>query len=329
MRKYRKSKKYYKYRNFVFIIILALFIFIFGIYIFKYFSIDKDYVLKVNNEYIYKDEFLLYLDEQERIFEEIGGVDIWHTDFDGISARDVAKNNTINSIIFLKAVVDKAESLGIELNKEEEDIYKEKALSLKENMKIESNLEIPLDICEKFEREKMIEAKVYEYITGTFVIDEKDFEKYFNSYMEKNDYKLNKINLDYIIIKNNPNFDAKEKAKIIAKDINIETDFDNFKGQSFIEVYKNVDLEKGLFEKNIEDKIYQLSENSISSIIQGRDGFYIFKINKILKQDMKDIEKLVREDYINTKKSEIYSVQTKNWLNNMKVEKNSEILSKM
>ena len=44
---------------------------------------------------------------------------------------------------------------------------------------------------------------------------------------------------------------------------------------------------------------------------------------------MKDIEKLVREDYINTKKSEIYSVQTKNWLNNMKVEKNSEILSKM
>ena len=60
-----------------------------------------------------------------------------------------------------------------------------------------------------------------------------------------------------------------------------------------------------------------------------RDGFYIFKINKILKQDMKDIEKLVREDYINTKKSEIYSLQTKNWLNNMKVEKNSEILSKM
>ena len=327
MKKYRKSKKYYRYRNYILIFSLILFICMGSIYLFKYLNKDTNYVLKINNEYICKEEFLLYLNQQQRIFEEIGGVDIWYTDFDGIPAKDVAKNNAVNSIIFLKAVVYEAEKLGISLTKEEIEICKEEALMLQENIKTEDNLDISLDICEKFEKEKMIEEKVYEYITDTFVVDEKDFKKYFENYMGKNNYQINKINLDYIFIKSNDTFDAKQKANTIAKDITINTDFNNFKEELFIEVHKNVDLENDMFEKNIEDKIYQLSENSISNVIEGRDGFYIFKINKILKQNIKDIEDNVREEYISAKKAEIYSVQTKNWVNKIKVEKNSEILS--
>ncbi|WP_317366880.1 peptidyl-prolyl cis-trans isomerase [uncultured Tyzzerella sp.] len=317
--------RYKKYINYILIAILILGSF--SIYYFKQINKNKEYVLKINNEYIYKEEFLLYLSEQERIFEEIGGVDIWYTDFDGVPAKDIAKNNAINSIIFLKAIVNKAQSLDIQLTKEDENVFKEKALSLKENINIAYNIEIPLYICEKFEKEKLIEAKVYEYITGTFVVDEKDFQKYFENYMKKNNYEINKINLDYIFIKNNNAFNAKEKANNISKSINTEVDFNKFKEQPFIEVYKNVYLEKNTFEKNIQDKVYQLSENSISSVIEGRDGFYIFKINKLLKQDIKEIEKTIRDEYINIKKTEIYSLQTKNWLSDIKVQRNSEILS--
>ena len=327
MNEYKIGNNYDKYKKYSLIFLVILIILVSFIYLFKYLNKNTNYVLKINNEYIEKEEFLLYLYEQERIFEEVGGVDIWHTDFDGISAKDVAKNNTINSIILLKAVVYEAEKLGIKLNEQEKQEYKKQAILLKESFEKEKNIIIPLSICEKFEKERIIEEKMYDYITSTFVVNEKDFEKYFENYISKNNNEINQVYLDYIFIKNNNNFDAKQKANSIAKYINFETDFKEFEEQPFIQVYENIKLEKNLFEKNIEDKIYKLSEKSVSNVIEGRDGFYIFKINKILKPNTQDVKAIVKEEYINIKKSEIYSIQTKNWANNIKVEKNIEILS--
>ena len=327
MRKYRRSKKYYRYRKYAFITIFVLAFLYVSIKIIKYISIDKDYVLKINNEYIYKDEFLLYLYEQEDIFEEIGGVDIWETDFDGVAARNVDKNNAINSISILKAAVYQSENLGIYITEEDENTYKKEAVYLQESIKKEKNIEIPLDICEKFEKEKIIEQKVYDYITSSFVVDDKDFEKYFNDYIDKNEDKIKNINLDYIFIKNNESFDAKERANNIAKEVSFETDFDKFKEDPNIEVYKNIDLKNGIFEPNIEEKIYKLSEKSVSNAIEGIDGFYIFKINEILNANIEEIENIVKEEYIKGKKAEIYTNETKNWLNNIKIEKNNEILA--
>lgn len=330
MRKYRRGRKYYMYRRYTFIVILVLIFFIGAIYCFKYFNRNTDYVLKINKEYINKDEFLLYLNEQQRIFEEVGGVDIWETDFDGISAKDVAKNNTINSIVFLKSVVYNAEKLGIYLTQDEINYCRQEAKILQENINyINQDVQISLDICEKFIRESIIEEKVYNYITDSFIVDEKDFEKYFDNYIKNNSNEINKINLDYIFIQNNETFDANEKAQEIGKIISFEINFKTLEQLPFISVYENITLEKNMFEKSIEEKIYKLSEKSVSNIIEGRDGFYIFKINEILKQDIEEVKESVREDYISNKKEEIYSIQTKNWANDIKIKKNSEILSNL
>ena len=74
-----------------------------------------------------EDEFLLYLYEQENIFEDIGGIDIWDTNFDGIPARDVAKNNAVNSIIVLKTSVYQAKNLNIALNNNDVKKYKKES----------------------------------------------------------------------------------------------------------------------------------------------------------------------------------------------------------
>lgn len=330
MIKYVRGIKYYMYRRYTFIIILVLIFFTSFIYCFKYFNKNTDYVLKINKEYINKDEFLLYLNEQQRIFEEVGGVDIWETDFDGISAKDVAKNNTINSIVFLKSVVYKAKKLGIHLTEEEINNCKKEAKILQNNMNLlNQDIQISLDICEKFIRESMIEEKVYNYITDSFVVDEKDFEKYFDNYTKNNSDEINKINLDYIFIQNNETFDASEKAQEIGKIVSFEINFKTLEQLPFIPVYENIILEKNMFEKSIEEKIYKLSEKSISNIIEGRDGFYIFKINEVLKQNIEEVKESVREEYIFNKKEEIYRIQTKNWVNDIKLKKNSEILSNL
>ena len=51
----------------------------------------EDYVVKINDEAVSKEEFNIYLFETQKSFEQFGGTDIWDTDFDGKSAEDVAK----------------------------------------------------------------------------------------------------------------------------------------------------------------------------------------------------------------------------------------------
>ncbi len=333
MKKYINIKQFKIYTKCLLIFIFTLIILLFSIYFIKIINQNKNYILKINDEYISKEEFLLYLNEQELAFEEIGGIDIWSTDFDGISAKNIAKNNTINSIVFLKAIVYTADDINISLTKEDKIYSKQKAKILKQNIeKRKPDLTIPLKICEKFVKENLIEQKVYDYITSIFMLDEKDFEKYFNNYIQNNMDKINKINLDYIFIQNNNKYKAIEKAKDISKNTNFNTDFNIFKNYPFIEVYKNINLEPNLFDKNIEDKIYKLSEksvSSVSSIIEGTNGFYIFKINKIVKQNIQDVKKSVKQEYIIEKKNDLYSMQTKGWFDNIKVDKNVENLSKI
>lgn len=318
-----KNKKYIV----IFLICLTFVIcFCFGI---TYFIKQKNFVLKINDEYISKEEFLIYLDQQKSIFEQIGGVDIWQTDFDGIPANEVAKNNAINAIMFLKASVYKAKELKIKLTDEQIQQYKQDALILKQNIEKTTGQIIPIKICEKFEKEKLIEQQVYDYITNGFVVDEKDFLKYFNNYVKENNHTLYKINLDYVFVKNNDTFDAQQKAQQILKKATPKTDFDIFKLDPFIQVEKNVTLKKDMFEKTVEEKIHKLNENSISTVIQGTDGFYIFKINKISNPNMTEVEKFVKTEYIQSKKDELYKTQTNSWVNNLRIEKNNQILNSL
>ena len=49
-----------------------------------------DYVAEIGNTKIRRGEFMVYLIEQKKNFEEQGGSDIWEADFDGVSAIEVA-----------------------------------------------------------------------------------------------------------------------------------------------------------------------------------------------------------------------------------------------
>ena len=330
MKKLKEKIKYYKNKKYFVLLAIVLVFLLTGTYFFKISNQNTDYVLKINEEYISSEEFLLYLFEQEKAFEEIGGVDIWQTDFDGIPAKEVAKKNAINSIILLKSAVYKSKDLNISLTKEEEKSIKVEAKSLKDTVEeAKENIDIPLCIYEKFQRENLLEKKIYNELTNNFVINEKDFNEYFKKYIKENSNKLNKINLDYIFIENNSDFDAFEKSEEISKTININTDFKTIENTQYIKSYINIDLEKGMFDRNVEEKIYTLSENSISNIIESREGFYIFKINKRLKQDIKNVKEMVKEEYINIEKNKLYNTQSKAWSTNINIKENIENLSKI
>ena len=65
-------------------------------------------VFTVNDEAVSVEEFNIYLYETQKSFEQLGGTDIWETDFDGRKAESVAKDNTFNTVVMVKIAAQKA-----------------------------------------------------------------------------------------------------------------------------------------------------------------------------------------------------------------------------
>ena len=78
-----------------------------------------DYVAEIGGTKISRGEFMVYLIEQKKNFEEQGGSDIWGADFDGVSAIEVAKQNALDSITMVKSAVKQTDSLGIKLDEKD------------------------------------------------------------------------------------------------------------------------------------------------------------------------------------------------------------------
>ena len=82
-------------------------------------SFSNDYVIKIGNDKISRGEYLVYLMEQKKSFEQQGGTDIWEADFDGVSAEEVAKQNAVNTIVMVKTAVKQTKELGITLTEDD------------------------------------------------------------------------------------------------------------------------------------------------------------------------------------------------------------------
>lgn len=305
------------------------YIFFSCIFLVNFYLNSNNFILKVNGQKIKKEEFMLYLYEQKKYFEETGGLDIWQTHFDSFNAKDVAKNNAISASIFIKNVSSKAEFLGIKLPEEELNSIKEYAKKLqKEALKVYPNSNLSLKICQKYIKENALEFKIFEYITNGYEINEQEFLKFYNKNLNEYKETYKKITLDYIEITK----DSFNNTDIILNDIfskvTKESNFEDFKNEN-INVKLNITLNNNDFEPYIYDTICKLEEGSISNIIEGYKSFYIFKIKNIEDYTENEIKDILIEEYIQIKKNEIYSAQIKSWENNLSVEKNEKAINKI
>lgn len=320
-----KNKKIDRYKKYFLIFFGIILIFGTFFYVFEKYYDKKIYILKINDEKISKNEFILYLYEQKKYFEGIGGTDIWQTPFDLMDAKDVAKNNAVKTITLLKTAIKQSKSLNINLNEEETQNIEKEAIILKDTIEKEYNsYNIPLKIYKKFIKENLLEYKIFSYLTDGFRVNENDFQNYFKEYIKKNNRALNEVLLDYIFLKKDATSNSKNTIKDIESKINKNSDFSQFNSIPSLKIEKDIKLENGVFESYIEDLIYTLDEGSISSIIEGSEGYYIFKIKKIAPINIKEVENNLRETYISDKKNELYYSQINP---NAKIEKNNELFN--
>lgn len=295
--------------------IKSLIIFIFVLYLSGCGS-SNDYVLSIDGEKISATEYNVYLDEQVKSFEEQGGTDIWEIDFDGVPAKSVAKQNAVNTIVMVKAAVDHAEQLGVVLTEDE------KAQAAKRASEIEGdNPELITEIME----ESAIQSKVYDKITGSYQVNNEEFEAYLADYYQQNKYLYSKYTAKEIFIQST---DSRYSYEDIQKRYNNMTgsaDFDAFA--------KEVSPDTQIIPQVLDTSLYseevsaQLANAKKDDIIFSEDttGYHIFQITDISVDPVVSIRDEVKEKYIYEKKQEIYNTQNDSWTSAMNVEKNMAV----
>lgn len=287
---------------------------------------ESEYVLKIDDVKIGINEYMVYLYEQEKLFESSGGQDIWETELDGTAARDYAKQNAVNTIKLVKVAVNKADELGIGITKEEEiNAFKEGSKLYEEIKKNKPELNISEEEVSDITKEWYIQKSVFEYVTDGFEISDADFTAYFDDYYNKNKSELNDVDIKYIFIEGTNN-KSYEKAYSVYEKILTGSDFDYILNKYSDGKNETVNLENGNFEPEVKQAGYDLTEEGqLSYIVKTASGYYILKSVKIETPDMDKLKEKFLNSYIQEKKQDIYQKQTAAWAQNVKVEKNDKV----
>ena len=286
-----------------------------------------DYVAEIGNTKISRGEFMVYLIEQKKNFEEQGGSDIWEADFDGVSAKEVAKQNALDSITMVKSAVKQTDSLGIKLDEKDISDIDNQTKSLMSEFSSEELTELSLDYdkIHSILEESALQSKVYDYVTSNYVVNE--MNKYIEEYKKKNAGEFNTYTVQELFVQgdvegSNQNYtkaqDAYNKIKngadfsSVAKEISPDLDTNS----------KTLDI--NLYGEDVLQAIYKTTKGNVT-FISATDGYYIFKVNDITPTDNADKIKELENRYTESKKQQIYQAQITQWSGNTSVKKNEDV----
>lgn len=144
---------------------------------------SEEIVFTVNDEAVSVDEFNIYLYETQKSFEQLGGSDIWETDFDGRTAESVAKDNTFNTVLMVKIAAQRALKEGLDVDDETKDQLKEESYAVYNGYsdiiknKIGADEQLYYDVL----YENKLYSIVYEDTVKNYVVSNSEFENYFSA----------------------------------------------------------------------------------------------------------------------------------------------------
>ncbi|MDD3570054.1 MAG: SurA N-terminal domain-containing protein, partial [Lachnospiraceae bacterium] len=269
-------------------------------------KVSESSFITINKENCSVEEYMVYLDEAKKNFEEIGGTDIWETDFDGRSAVTVAKESALNSMIAVKVSAQKARELNITLTQEEQ----QKALS-DAQLTIEAAGSEPTDAykeaVEKIMLEKSLYSKLKEATVRDYVISEAEYDAYCESYYDAVAMQMKKITVKGLFFFKEAT--AKDFYNKITNGEDFETIFqqNNETGENRVFLTRQKDLEGELAE------LIDTQVGFVSRPIELENVYGIFKVVNIAQGEKSEIFEKLREDYTNTIHEQIFSSELEKW----------------
>ena len=279
-----------------------------------------DYVAEIGNTKISRGEFMVYLIEQKKNFEEQGGSDIWEADFDGVSAIEVAKQNALDSITMVKSAVKQTDSLGIKLDEKDISDIDNQTKSLMSEFSSEELTELSLDY-------DKIHSILEESALQSKVVNSDEMNKYIEEYKKKNAGEFNTYTVQELFVQgdvegSNQNY---TKAQDAYNKIKNGSDFSSVAKEISPDLNTNSKtLDINLYGEDVLQSIYKTAKGNVT-FISATDGYYIFKVNDITPTDNTDKIKELENQYTESKKQQIYQAQITQWSGNTSVKKNEDV----
>ncbi len=274
-------------------------------------GLKSDYLITIDGKGISKDEYLVYLNEAVKNFEEIGGSDIWDTDFDGKSAFDTAKESALSSLKMVKLTIIRAEKNGVSLSDEEIASSKEEAKSYFEQY----NGFVSLDVIEQVMEEKALYNKTREKILSEYSVGMSGFEEFLKEFKEE----FTEITYSVIYTQNIET--AQEVINKASQGANFNTLLEEYKSDN--NIYSLTDELS-----NISDLLpdtENIKSGTTAGPIETDKGYAVYYIEDIKTANEEDIRQNAEKAYEEREKNKVFENLLSTWEKETKIEINSDI----
>ncbi len=274
-------------------------------------GLKSDSLMTIGTEEISKDEYLVYLNEAVKNFEEIGGPDIWDTDFDGKSAFDTAKANALSSLKMVKLTVMRSERNGVSLNEEEILSSEKEAQSYFEQY----DGFVSLDVIKQVMEEKALYNKTKEKILSEYTVGMSGFDEFLK------EYKAEFTKITYSIIYTQ----SMETAQEVLNKANQGIDFN-----SLLEEYKSDNNIYSLTDElsNISD-VFTDEENiqtgTTAGPIETDKGYAVYYVEEIETINDDIMRQNAQEVYEEREKNKVFENLLSTWEKETKTEVNGSV----
>ncbi|HKL42068.1 MAG TPA: peptidylprolyl isomerase [Clostridia bacterium] len=289
-------------------------------------EVPEDAVAKVDDSFIYEDEFNKNVAIIKYMYESEYGDDIWDQEVQGMKVSNIAKEQTLDRLIQVRLIKDYVEkNSDIEIDEEElegvlEDLNTELAKDEARKTYYDEN-----NITDEFIYEQIKDG---EYMQKFYSMIEEEIEADDAFLQERYQNYVAKVDASHILVED------EATAKVVSEKLAA--------GEDFAEMAKEYSTDPGsganggdlgFFDRGkmvpaFEEVAFSSAVDSISDPVQSQFGFHIIRVNdKKTVQDMIDDEE--KEETINRYKSQIvqgaieqrYQKKLNELMNNNEIEK--------
>lgn len=289
-------------------------------------QIDRENMIAtVGGKAISKSEYMLYLYEATRDFNEIGGNDIWETDFDGQSAEDVVKERAFTTMLHIKVTADKANRYKVSLSEEDKAVAQMKGEAELATMTEEQKNAVSLSAEEvyKIMEDTLLYQKVIEAVTKDYQVSEADFNAYFEQNKESQRESYTEYTISAISIADQQT--AQEVSQRLKEGEDFQTLFQTYElNPQQKETGGITTTYKSRLDSSF-DMDFHFEEGETTEPISIEGYYIVIHVDKKSVPDDTILKELMRLEYTSSIKQKAFSDELNQWLADTEIERNDVV----
>lgn len=285
-------------------------------------------MLRIGDTQVDYREGMIYLDAVQEDYEQYYGSDIWKyaVDSNGNTLGELIKDQTLEQIIYVKVVCQKASELGIVLSEEELQQVDEQTAAYMEKIQGSELLlhGVNADIVRRIYSDNLLARKTFEVTTlnvDTDIPDEEAAQHRFYTIAIRN-FKIDSTG-SRVTYEGTELEELKNRVNSLREQALSTDDFYSLAAANTEEATMlEMTGGKGDFPEIYEDAVLALNKGDVSEVIETTDYYYIFYC--VTEFDV-DATYAKKEEMIATRQEEEFQKRYKEWRRTTHIEVNEEI----